>query len=89
VDRVVDITQREAEETMRALARVEGVMSGVSSGGAVSAALRLAAEVPLLQHCRPYMSPSARRALFDTVSRFSHTACICMPNRFKLYMRPA
>ena len=45
VDRVIDITQREAEECMRALARVEGIMAGVSSGGAVSAALRLAAEV--------------------------------------------
>lgn len=45
VDRVMDITQREAEECMRALARVEGIMAGVSSGGAVSAALRLASEV--------------------------------------------
>ena len=45
VDRVIDITQREAEECMRALARVEGIMAGVSSGGAVSAALRLASQV--------------------------------------------
>ena len=45
VDRVMDISQTEAEETMRALARTEGVLAGVSSGGAVSAALRLAAEV--------------------------------------------
>lgn len=41
----MEISQREAEETMRALARVEGVLAGVSSGGAVSAAIRLAAEV--------------------------------------------
>lgn len=45
VDRIMDISQREAEETMRAMARVEGVFAGVSSGGAVSAALRLSAEV--------------------------------------------
>ncbi len=43
--RVMDISQREAEETMRAMARVEGIFAGVSSGGAVSAALRLSAEV--------------------------------------------
>ncbi|BDA48091.1 Cysteine synthase B [Coccomyxa sp. Obi] len=45
VDRVMEIGQREAEETMRALAKVEGIFAGVSSGGAVSAALRLSAEV--------------------------------------------
>lgn len=45
IDRVMSISQQEAEETMRALARVEGVMAGVSSGGAVSAALRLSSEV--------------------------------------------
>ncbi|WP_175453008.1 cysteine synthase CysM [Microbulbifer yueqingensis] len=45
VDRVVDMDQREAEEMARKLARVEGVFAGVSSGGAVAAALRLSAEV--------------------------------------------
>ena len=45
VDRVMDITQEEAEDTMRALASVEGVFAGVSSGGAVSAALRLSEEL--------------------------------------------
>lgn len=45
VDRVIDISQREAEETTRALARLEGIFCGVSSGGAVSAALRLSSEV--------------------------------------------
>lgn len=37
--------RREAEETARALARTEGLLLGVSAGGAVSAALRLAATV--------------------------------------------
>ena len=45
VDRVVDMSQAEAEETMRRLAREEGIFCGVSSGGAVAAALRLSREV--------------------------------------------
>lgn len=42
VDRIMDVAQRDAERTMRELARREGVFCGVSSGGAVSAALTLA-----------------------------------------------
>ena len=45
VDRVVDMGQQEAEDTMRRLAREEGIFCGVSSGGAVAAALRLNAEL--------------------------------------------
>ena len=45
VDRQIDVDQADAEETMRALAAKEGIFCGVSSGGAVSAALRLSAEV--------------------------------------------
>ena len=45
VDRVMDISQEEAEVTMRDLARREGIFCGVSSGGAVAGALRLAEEV--------------------------------------------
>ena len=45
VDKVVDMSQAEAEVTMRRLAREEGIFCGVSSGGAVAAALRLNAEV--------------------------------------------
>ncbi|WP_018945886.1 cysteine synthase CysM [Thioalkalivibrio sp. AKL17] len=45
VDRTVDVTQEEAETTMRRLAAEEGIFAGVSSGGAVAATLRLAAEV--------------------------------------------
>ncbi len=45
VDRVIDITQQESEETMRALASQEGIFCGVSSGGAVAGALRLSREV--------------------------------------------
>lgn len=45
VDRVLDITQVEAEEMMRRMAREEGIFCGVSSGGAVAAMLRLAQEV--------------------------------------------
>jgi S-sulfo-L-cysteine synthase (O-acetyl-L-serine-dependent) len=45
VDRVVDISQEEAEESMRALAREEGIFCGVSAGGAVAGALRISAEL--------------------------------------------
>lgn len=41
VDQVMDIGQQQAENTMRDLARFEGIFCGVSSGGAVSAALNL------------------------------------------------
>jgi cysteine synthase B len=45
VDRTMDIGQEEAEECTRALSRMEGIFCGVSSGGAISAALRLSEEV--------------------------------------------
>jgi cysteine synthase B len=45
VDRVMDISQRESEETMRRLASEEGIFCGVSSGGAIAAALRLSREL--------------------------------------------
>jgi cysteine synthase B len=45
VDRVIDIGQQEAEETMKALATQEGIFCGVSSGGSVAGALQLSAQV--------------------------------------------
>lgn len=45
VDRVIDMGQIEAENTMQALAEQEGIFSGVSSGGSVAAALRLNQEL--------------------------------------------
>lgn len=45
VDTVVNMNQHRAEETMRALARQEGIFAGVSSGGAVAAALDLSQRV--------------------------------------------
>jgi cysteine synthase B len=44
VDRILEVTQPEAEDMTRRLAREEGIFAGISSGGAVSAALRLSAE---------------------------------------------
>ena len=41
VDRIFDVSQQEAEKTTRLLASREGIFCGISSGGAVSAALRL------------------------------------------------
>jgi cysteine synthase B len=45
VDRIIDINQHDAETAMKALARSEGISCGVSSGGAVHAALQLAKTV--------------------------------------------
>ncbi|MGR6872942.1 cysteine synthase CysM [Pseudomonas sp. HK3] len=45
VDTVMDIGQQEAEDTMRALAREEGIFCGVSSGGSVAGALRLSEQL--------------------------------------------
>ena len=46
VDVVLDIHQQDAENTMRMLAVKEGIFCGVSSGGAVAGALRVARENP-------------------------------------------
>ena len=45
VDRIMDISQNEAEETTRRLAKEEGIFAGTSSGGAATAALRLSKEL--------------------------------------------
>ncbi len=45
VDRILDVTQQEAEDTTRALAEREGIFCGISSGGSVAAALTLSREV--------------------------------------------
>ena len=46
VDQVMDMSQQDAEQTMRQLARREGIFCGVSSGGAVAGALRIAEAHP-------------------------------------------
>jgi cysteine synthase A len=46
VDRVEQVTNEESFEVARRLAREEGIISGISSGAAVSVALRLAAQDP-------------------------------------------
>jgi cysteine synthase B len=45
VDRIIEVSQPDAENTMRKMARKEGIFCGVSSGGAMWAALSLAAQV--------------------------------------------
>ncbi|MNC44040.1 Cysteine synthase B [compost metagenome] len=46
VDQVLDVHQRDAENTMRELAVREGIFCGVSSGGAVAGARRIAEQNP-------------------------------------------
>lgn len=45
VDRIMDVSQQEATEMTRKLAKAEGIFAGMSSGGAASAAVRLAKEL--------------------------------------------
>jgi len=45
VDRIIDITESEATLTARKMAKQEGVFAGMSSGGALSAAIQLAEEL--------------------------------------------
>lgn len=45
VDRVMDVSQQEATDLARKLAKAEGIFAGMSSGGALACALRLAAEL--------------------------------------------
>lgn len=45
VDQVIDISQEDALDTMRKLAKEEGIFAGVSSGGSVYAALRIAEQI--------------------------------------------
>jgi cysteine synthase B len=45
VDRTIEVTQAEAEQTTRSLAAREGIFAGISSGGAVAAALSLSQQV--------------------------------------------
>lgn len=45
VDRTLDVSQRDAEETTRRLAREEGIFCGASAGGATWVALQIAREI--------------------------------------------
>jgi cysteine synthase B len=44
VDRIMLVSQKEAEEMTRRLASEEGIFAGISSGGALAAALKVSAE---------------------------------------------
>jgi len=45
VDRVIEVSQTDSEETTRRLAKEEGIFAGISSGGALWAALQVSREV--------------------------------------------
>ena len=45
VDRTIDVTQEESEDMTRKLAALEGIFAGISSGGALAAALQVSSEL--------------------------------------------
>ena len=45
IDRIMEVSQTEAEAMTRRLAREEGIFAGISSGGALAMALKLSSEV--------------------------------------------
>ncbi len=45
VDRIVDVSEEDAQQLTRRLAREEGILAGMSSGGALYAALQIASEI--------------------------------------------
>lgn len=45
VDKIIEMPQTLAEETMKRMAKAEGIFAGISSGGAMAAALQLADEI--------------------------------------------
>ncbi|NMM48149.1 cysteine synthase CysM [Marinigracilibium pacificum] len=45
VDRIIDVSQEEATQMTRLMAQKEGILAGMSSGGALHAALKLAEEL--------------------------------------------
>ena len=45
VDRILDVAEKDARAMTRRMAREEGILAGMSSGGALSAAMRIAGEI--------------------------------------------
>jgi cysteine synthase B len=45
VDRIIDVSESEAREMTRRLAKEEGILAGMSSGGALTATLKIANEI--------------------------------------------
>lgn len=45
VDQVIQVTQQESEDMMRKLGKEEGIFCGISSGGAIAAALKISEQI--------------------------------------------
>ncbi|HEX3914647.1 MAG TPA: cysteine synthase A [Steroidobacteraceae bacterium] len=83
IDRVEQVTNEEAIEMARRLAREEGLLSGISSGAAIAAALRLAQDpglqgkiiVAILPDAgERYLSGALFEGLFDEVEKLQAVA---------------
>ncbi len=65
VDRVEQTTDEEAIDMARRLAREEGILSGISCGAAVAAAVRVAREPAMKDKTLVVILPDTRRALSE------------------------
>jgi cysteine synthase B len=45
VDRIIDVSEADAKDMTRRMAKEEGILAGMSSGGALTAALKIASEI--------------------------------------------
>jgi cysteine synthase A len=67
VDRVERVTNEEAVEYARRLAREEGILSGISCGAAVAAAARLAREPEFKEKVIVVILPDAGERYLSTI----------------------
>ena len=51
IDEIVNVSQKNAEDTARKLAKKEGIFSGASTGGALFVAMQIAKQNPTFTYC--------------------------------------
>jgi len=94
VDGVVRVSKRAAFETARALARLEGIPAGISSGAATAAALEIGARPEVVGKTIVVVLPSfAERylstALFDALRAPARCSVRAIRLRFTIWRAPA
>ena len=66
IDEVVSVTNEEAFDTARRLAREEGILAGISTGAACSAALKIAARQDMNDKLIVFIAPSTSERYIST-----------------------